>query len=206
LSASVSWGVVSITNASQEEPDSLFSPTKTPHSAALLHLPLKIRSSNFVTSPSELRDMEYSLQSAAFDPIGTGFESKDGDVHFGPREPIFFASAKFDSDLPCATLSANVRCVLAALLRCGSLGPDALPGHLTRKEILRKLGGPLDVSLDDKDGVIGTMAESDAMLRAGIKHVGPVTTRLVEAMDWAEVGTISTNADVERGIADGKLR
>jgi hypothetical protein len=151
--------------------------------------------------------MEYSLQSAAFDPLGTGCESKDGNVHFGPREPIFFASAKFDSDLPCATLSANVRCVLAALLRCGSLGPDALPGHLTRKEILRKLGGPLDVSLDEEtNGVIGTMAESEVKLRAGIKHVGPVTSRLVEAMDWAEVGTISTNAEVDRGIADGKLR
>jgi hypothetical protein len=206
LSASVSWGVVSINDASHEGPDSLLSPTKAPATVALLQLPLKIRSSNFVPTASELLDMEYSLQSAAFDPLGMGIDSKDGDIHFGPREPIFFASAQFNSNLPCATMSANVRCVLAALLRCGSLGPDALPGHLTRKKILKKLGGPTDVSIDeDPNEMIDTMAESESMLRAGLKHVGPVTTRLVEAMDWAEVGTLSTNADVDRGISDGKF-
>lgn len=206
LSASVSWGVVSNNDSCNEGPESLFSPSKTPASVALLQLPLKIRSSNFVPTSNELLDMEYSLQSAAFDPLGMGVESKNGDVHFGPREPIFFASARFDSNLPCATLSANVRCVFAALLRCGSLGPDALPGHLTRKKILSKLGGPVDVSMDDETNeVITTMAESESMLRSSLKLVGPVTNRLVEAMDWAEVGTISKNADIDRGIADGKI-
>ena len=206
LSASVSWGVLSLHDASDEELAGLFSPSsKALSSAALLQLPLKIRSSNFVPTDSELLDMEYSLQNAAFDPLGSGVEPNNDSTHFGPREPIFFASAMFDSDLPCATLSANVRCVFAALLRCGSLGPDVLPGHLTRKEVLRKLGGTVDVSMGGENNeVICTMAESESMLRAGLNHVGPVTTRLVEAMDWSEVGVISSNADVDRGIADGK--
>ena len=203
LSASVSWGFIS-TDVSIEglfSPSSMASPT-----AALLQLPLKIRSSNFRPTASELQDMECSLQSAAFDPIGMGIEvKKDGVVQFGPREPIFLASASFDSDLPCATLSANLRCVLAALLRCGSLGPDTLPGHLTRKRVLSKLGGPAESSNDraTKDA-IDTITELDSMLKEGLKHVGPATIRLVEAMDWKEVGSISS-ANVNRGINDGEL-
>ncbi|KAL3787814.1 hypothetical protein HJC23_003563 [Cyclotella cryptica] len=200
LSASVSWGVVPISNSSHEESSSLPSAiARAP--PALLQLPLKIRSSNFVPSANELLDMEYSLQSTAFDPIGIGVESKDGDLEFGHREPIFFASARFDRDLPCATLSANTRCVLAALLRCGSLGLDTLPGHLTRKKVLTKLGGPSVASLEEE-----ALAESEKMLRAALKHVGLVTTRLVDAMDWADVGTIPSNADLDRGIADALQR
>ena len=207
LSASVSWGVLSLNETSDEELVGLFSPSsKAPSSTALLQLPLKIRSSNFVPTNSELLDMEHSLQNAAFDPLGTGVEPNNSSSHFGPREPIFFAAARFDSDLPCATLSANVRCVFAALLRCGSLGPDALPGHLTRKTILRKLGGSANVSVDSETNeVICTMDISETMLRAGLKYVGPVTTRLVQAMDWAEVGAVSSNADVDRGVADGEF-
>ncbi|KAL7487685.1 hypothetical protein ACHAW6_013266 [Cyclotella cf. meneghiniana] len=198
LSASVSWGVLPIHNSSDQE--SCTNPA-APAPPVLLQLPLKIRSSNFVPNVSELLDMEDSLQSTAFDPIGIGVEFKGGAVEFGPREPIFYASVRFDRDVPCATLSANTRCVLAALLRCGSLGLDALPGHLTRKKVLNKLVGPSMSSLDDE-----FLTESETMMRAALKHVGPVTRRLVEAMDWDDVGTISSNADVDRGIADALQR
>lgn len=201
LSASVSWGFISA-DVSNED---LLSPSFTATSNTLLQLPLKIRSTNFRPTASELLDMEYSLQSAAFDPLGMGVEVKDGAVHFGPREPIFLASASFDSDLPCATLSANLRCVLAALLRCGSLGTDTLPGHLTRKRVLSKLGGPAELSKDGAtNNAIDTVTELDSVLKEGLKHVGPATTRLVEAMDWKEVGSISSS-NVNRGISDGEL-
>lgn len=120
LSATVTWGTIPSQDDTSIQPP------------PLLQLPLKIRSSNFASTPSELLDLEYSLQSAALNPIGMGVvENERGHYEFGPREPIFLASAAFDADAPCATLSANTRCVLAALLRCGSLGLDTLPGHLT---------------------------------------------------------------------------
>jgi hypothetical protein len=198
LSASVSWGAIPSQNTSPETCD-ILSPSMTKQHG-LLQLPLKIRSSNFVPNSNELLDIEYSLQSAAFDPLGMGVKSKDGNTDFGPREPIFFASVRFEKDLPCATLSANIRCVLAALLRCGSLGLDALPGHLTRRKVLSTLGTSSKETLDEE-----MMAESETMLKSALKHVGPVTTRLVDAMDWADVGTITSNADVDRAIADGKF-
>mmetsp|Transcript_7892 Transcript_7892/g.17067 ORF Transcript_7892/g.17067 Transcript_7892/m.17067 type:complete len:154 (+) Transcript_7892:1181-1642(+) len=138
LSASVSWGVVPA-DAAFSASGAVDGPSGTPP-PPLLQLPLKIRSSNFASaSPSELLDVERALQCAALDPIGMGVVRKrEGErrYEFGPREAIFLARAAFDADAPCATLSANARCVLAALLRCGSLGLDALLGHLTKREIL----------------------------------------------------------------------
>jgi hypothetical protein len=58
LSAMVSWGVIH-----QHDDNSINAP-------ALLQLPLKIRSSNFASTPSELLDLEIALQSAALNPIG----------------------------------------------------------------------------------------------------------------------------------------
>ena len=200
LAASISWGVIPSTegdSAADELPP-------------LLQLPLKIRSSNFASTPSELLDLEYALQSAALNPIGIGIvEREDGQHDFGPREPIFFASAEFDMDAPCATLSANTRCVLAALLRCGSLGLDVLPGHLTKKEILSKLGRQERVQMaGESSSGEDTTADPEKILRKAIElaKVGPVTRRLIEALDWGEIDMDLSAADFDRATAEALQR
>jgi len=187
ITSSVSWGVISSSQSSSPLPP-------------LLQLPLKIRSSNFESTPSELLEMEYALQSAALDPLGMGVveEEQGGRQEFGPREPIFLASAKFDSDAPCATLSANTRCVLAALLRCGSLGLDTLPGHLTKIVDFSRYAEDDDEGLIDKENSV-----QQAMESAG---VGPVTKRLVDALDWRDIETDLSNADFDRALTEALMR
>ena len=195
LSASVSWGVI----PSMKDDDAVDSPPP------LLQLPLKIRSSNFSSTPSELIDMEHALQSAALNPLGTGVVEKEQGRHkFGPREPVFMASAKFDMDAPCATLSANTRCVLAALLRCGSLGLDTLPGHLTKKEALnnfsRQASSPVAGESTAGDGLIcPTKFLQTAMESA---KVGLVTKRLVDALDWRDLETDMSHSEFDRALSD----
>jgi len=195
---------------------------------SLLQLPLKIRSSNFHSTAAELLDVEYALQSAALDPIGMGIHDQDEGVgeggqqpEFGPREPIFLANAEFNVDAPCATLSANTRCVLAALLRCGSLGLDALPGHLTKKEILSKLGNSRrDATKEMEDqttaqtagestkGSYQEVTESERMLRRAmdLANVGPVTRRLIDALDWADIEVDLPSSDFDRAISEALRR
>lgn len=207
LSASVSWGVVPLEHSTGDVTTHNDVPyeNNVPPPPHLLQLPLKIRSSKFVPSPNELLDMEYALQSAAFDPLGLGVKESDGSIEFGPREPIFFASAKLDANAPCATLSANTRCVLAAVLRCGSLGLDVLPGHLTKKEVLSSLGKKKSETLDVGDDVNEAISESERVIREALKHVGPVTARLVDAMDWADLEKSAQLSDLDRGISEGEF-
>ncbi|KAL9180712.1 hypothetical protein ACHAXT_011165 [Thalassiosira profunda] len=193
FSASVSWGVI----AAREE-DAVQPPP-------LLQLPLKIRSTNFASTPSELLDMEYAIQSAALNPIGVGVAEKGSDGHeFGPREPIFLASAEFDLDAPCATLSANTRCVLAALLRCGALGRDVLPGHLTKREVLSKLAPQISAQTAVESSHTDSATESEKMLRKAVDlaKVGPVTRRLIDALDWGDIEMNLSSAEIDRGIGE----
>ena len=176
LSASVSWGSTSLEGNSSQPP--------------LLRLPIKIRSSTFDTaSLSELLDVENTIQSATLNPIGIGI----GYHHNRPDEPIFLASSNFDKDAPCATLSANTRCVLAALIRCGSLANNTLPGHLSNKDILMKLSSP---------GLNGQQVPEKIL-----QKVGPVTRHLIDALDWSDAVSqlsdlSSSCADFDRAIAD----
>lgn len=191
LSASVSWGTIRPqTPRDRDNIDSTI-PAPTP----LLQLPLKRRSA-IAPSPAELFEMDNALQSAALNPIGVGVNDQSaGD----PREPIFFASATFDNNAPCATLSANTRCVLAAFIRCGTLGLETLPGHLTKIDVLhnfspRKRKNPNRSSLDMEDVEI---PESETKLREAIKlaKVGSVTERLVDALDWRDTKVVSSGSD-----------
>jgi hypothetical protein len=187
LSASVTWGVIAV-----QEDSPIIPPT-------LLKLPLRIRSSNFASTPSELLDMEYALQSAALNPIGMGVVEREGGRHeFGPQEPIFLANAEFDIDAPCATLSANTRCVLAALLRCGSLGSDTLPGHLTKRNIIVQMSG------ESTGG--GTNTEGVLHKSLTLAKVGPVTKRLIDALDWGDIKMDISEADFDRATNEALQR
>ena len=193
VSASIAWGVITSENDNNAKPP------------PLLALPLKIRSSNFASSPSELLDMEHALQSAALNPLGLGVVEKEHGSHeFGPREPIFLASVKFDSDAPCATLSANTRCVLAALLRCGSLGLDVLAGHLTKKDTLANFSRQATAQVAGESTSGEDLIDTDKILHKAMDFakVGPVTKRLVDALDWGDIETDLSSADFDRALTE----
>jgi len=193
LSASVSWGSIRLETPRRRSV--IDSDSTAPASTPLLQLPLKRRSA-IAPSPAELFEMDYALQSAALNPIGVGVNDQSvGD----PREPIFFASATFDNNSPCATLSANTRCVLAALIRCGTLGLDTLPGHLTKTDVLsnfsprkRKPTSRPSPEMEDVE-----IPESETKLREAIKmaNIGSVTERLLDALDWRDTKIVSGGSD-----------
>ncbi len=196
LSASVSWGSIRTETPRQNPVFDSTAPVPTP----LLQLPLKRRSA-ITPSPAELFEMDNALQSAALNPIGVGMNDQNaGD----PREPIFFASATFDNNAPCATLSANTRCVLAALIRCGTLGLDTLPGHLTKTDVLQSFSPRKKKKKKKNSNNIMTSAEaeeveipeSETKLREAIKlaNVGSVTERLVDALDWHDTKIVSSGS------------
>ncbi len=196
LSAMVSWGVIH-----QHDDNSNNAPP-------LLQLPLKIRSSNFASTPSELLDLELALQSAALDPIGMDIiEKGDGHHEFEPREPTFLVSAEFDMDAPC-TLSANTRCVLAALLRCGSLAQDVLPGHLTKRDVVTNFGkqAALQVACETTNGEDLTNTETTLRKAIGLANVGSITKRLVDALDWGDLDMNLSVADFDRAISEAFQR
>jgi len=195
VSASVSWGVIPFGNAKEKGANSQ---GNSPVPPPILNLPLKVRSRNFVPNSSELYEMEQALQIATFNPIGLGsgkFSSLSDDL----REPCFLASAHFDGESPSTTLSVHTRCLLAALLRCGSLGLETLPGHLTSREVLTKLGKQSSQS----EMVEEKMTESERVLRKAmyLAGVGMVTTRLVDSMHWADI-----DQPLDRDIAEALKR
>jgi len=197
LSATVSWGVIPAQDNSSINPP------------PLLQLPMKIRSSNFSSTPSELLDLEYALQSAALNPIGMGVVENEGVHHeFGPREPVFMACAEFDINAPCATLSANTRCVLAALLRCGSLGLDTLPGHLTKRNIVANFcrHATSQVAGESSSGEDLTNTENVLRKSLGLAKVGPVTKRLIDALDWGDIEMDLSAADFDRATNEALQR
>ena len=197
LSATVSWGVIPAQDNSSINPP------------PLLQLPMKIRSSSFASTPLELLDLEYALQSAALNPIGMGVVVNEGGHHeFGPREPVFMACAEFDIDAPCATLSANTRCVLAALLRCGSLGLDTLPGHLTKRNIVANFSrhATSDVAGESSSGEDLTNTENVLRKSLGLAKVGPVTKRLLDALDWGDIEMDLSAADFDRATNEALQR
>ena len=197
LSATVSWGVIPAQDNSSIKPP------------PLLRLPMKIRSSNFASTPLELLDLEYALQSAALNPIGMGVVENEGGHHeFGPREPVFMACAEFDIDAPCATLSANTRCVLAALLRCGSLGLDTLPGHLTKRNIIANFSqhATSHVAGESSSGEDLTNTENVLRKSLGLAKVGPVTKRLLDALEWGDIEMDLSAADFDRATNEALQR
>ena len=188
LSASVSWGVIQSETTMQGS--GLVSNSTNPTS--LLQLPLK-RRSTIAPTPAEVFEMDHALQSAALNPVGVRVNDQ---TISDPREPIFFASATFDNNSPCATLSANTRCVLAAMIRCGTLGMDMLPGHLTKTGALSNFSPKKKArnSSDEREEV--EMPESEMKLREAIKMaaIGSVTERLIDALDWGDTEIVPSSA------------
>ncbi|EJK44553.1 hypothetical protein THAOC_36899, partial [Thalassiosira oceanica] len=114
-------------------------------------------------------------------------------VPVGPPRPLdplcpsatFATSARFDRDAACSPLSANVRCALASLLRCGSLDLGTLPGHLANREVVSGLASFWGFTASDMEKRLGrAVAEGE---------VGEVMGRIVEALSWG-AGTVPTAA------------
>jgi len=123
----------------------------------LLTLPLRIRSYQSLTS-HDMRGMENTILSSVFNPITAPPCS-------------FVVSTKFSKDCAYGTLSANIRCILAAMIRTCSLEPDTLLGHLTKPQILKTFQE--QKSLQDRLHNLMDKAQ-----------VSPLTRNLVEALDW----------------------
>ena len=80
-----------------------------------------------------------------------------------------------------------------------------MPGHLTKKEVLSSLGKKKSETLDVGDDVNEAISESERVIREALKHVGPVTARLVDAMDWADLEKSAQLSDLDRGISEGEF-
>jgi hypothetical protein len=144
---------------------------------ALLTLPLKIRSQN--VSWSDVDDMEHSLQRTIFHPIlqfnhGTKNECR--------------VSVEWDTQTAVTTAAASCKCVLASLIRVSELNPSLYLGHLAHRSVLLTLASSSNSNNTNND----TTGWNEA--------VGPVTRKLVEAMEWS-LGTRPAQHAMERHAA-----
>ena len=126
----------------------------------LLTLPLRIRSQNTMSS-QDILEMENTLLSTVFNPVSV-LRSK------------FVVNISLDPDAACTTLSANNRCLLAALIRVCTLESDTLIAHITKSNILEELHDRHELDF---------FAE-EIMDKASLS---PVTRKLVEVMDWGSM-------------------
>ena len=140
--------------------------------APLLTLPLRIRSHHTMSSQDVL-EMENALLGTIFNPVSV-------------PESDFSASVSYDSHAACTTLSANNRCLLAALIRASTLDSDALLAHLTKSTVLEELH-----DMRDLDNVA-----IDIMDKAKIFGI---TRKLVEVMDWAGMADTADDDELENG-------
>jgi len=85
------------------------------------------------------------------------------------------------------------------LIRCGTLGLDTLPGHLTKTDVLsnfsprkRKPTSRPSPEVEDVE-----IPESETKLREAIKmaNIGSVTERLLDALDWRDTKIVSGGSD-----------
>ena len=123
----------------------------------LLTFPVQIQSARPV-SKRDWMDMEESVEAGILDPLS-------------PCR--FVVQVYYDRETSVATLAANQRCVLAALIRSATLPGETLLSHLTDTEL---------VELWDDDA--GTIV---ATKLAAKSRCGSATTTIVKAMDWSSI-------------------
>ncbi|EJK44793.1 hypothetical protein THAOC_36637, partial [Thalassiosira oceanica] len=178
IRASVTWGADGGEGGNNSNNEEDGRPAIMPD----LPLALRIRSAGR-SSPSKRLDAEREFQSALLDPLCPS--------------AAFAASARFDRDAACSPLSANVRCALASLLRCGSLDLGTLPGHLANREVVSGLAALSEFAASDMEKRLRrAMAEGE---------VGEVTGRIVDALSWGADGGQAASppplAELDRAIA-----
>jgi hypothetical protein len=125
-------------------------------------------------------DMEESVERAILDPLS-------------PCR--FVVQVYYDRDASVATLAANQRCILAALIRSATLPGETLLSHLTDTEL---------VELWDDDA--GTIV---ATKLAAKSRCGRSTTAIVQAMDWSsimeDVITLGQAEEIVHSVMKGEL-
>jgi hypothetical protein len=121
----------------------------------LLNFPLRIRSRKEL-SQRDWIDMEESVERTILDPLSPS---------------AFCIQAYYDRETSVATLAANQRCTLAALIRTATLPGETFLQHLTDEDLV-----------DLWDDNAGTIVASKLAVRAG---VGALTRQIVQAMDWS---------------------
>ncbi len=145
----------------------------------LLTLPLRIRSSRPV-SKRDWIEMEESVERTILDPLAPS---------------RFVVQVYYDRDTSVASLAANQRCVLAALIRSATLPGETLLGHLTDVEL---------VDLWDDDA--GTVV---ALKMASKSKVGKATQQIVQAMDWSSIMedmiTVREAEEIVHAVMRGEL-
>ncbi|CAJ1961959.1 unnamed protein product [Cylindrotheca closterium] len=124
---------------------------------SILAFPLRIRSKREMSKRDYL-DMEESMEKAVLDPLS-------------PTR--FTVQVYFDRETSVATLAANQRCVLAALVRAATLPGETLLQHLTEEELV--------ACWDDN---AGTVVASKLVEKA---KLGNATRQLVEVMEWSSL-------------------
>jgi hypothetical protein len=123
----------------------------------LMQFPLRIRSRREL-SQRDWIDMEESVERTILNPL----------------EPSKFCiQAYYDRETSVATLAANQRCILAALIRAATLPGETLLHHLTDESLVSRW--------DDKAGTIVANKLCDRT------NVGEKTQQIVKAMDWSSI-------------------
>ena len=123
----------------------------------LMQFPLRIRSRREL-SQRDWIDMEESVERTILNPL----------------EPSNFCiQAYYDRETSVATLAANQRCILAALIRCATLPGETLLHHLTDESLVSRW--------DDKAGTIVAKKLCER------NNVGEKTRQIVQAMDWSSI-------------------
>jgi hypothetical protein len=123
----------------------------------LMQFPLRIRSRREL-SQRDWIDMEESVERTILNPL----------------EPSNFCiQAYYDRETSVATLAANQRCILAALIRAATLPDETLLHHLTDESLVSQW--------DDKAGTIVADKLCDR------NNVGEKTRHIVQAMDWSTI-------------------
>jgi Rab3 GTPase-activating protein catalytic subunit len=123
----------------------------------LMKFPLRIRSRQKL-SQRDWIDLEESVERTILNPL----------------EPSNFCiQAYYDRDTSVATLAANQRCILAALIRAATLPDETMLQHLTDESLVSRW--------DDKAGTIVANKVCDR------NNVGEKTRQIVKVMDWSSI-------------------
>lgn len=123
----------------------------------LMKFPLRIRSRREL-SHRDWIDLEESVERTILNPL----------------EPSNFCiQVYYDRETSVATLAANQRCILAALIRASTLPGETLLHHLTDESLVSRW--------DDKAGTIVANKLCDR------NSVGEKTRQIVNAMDWSSI-------------------
>ena len=145
----------------------------------LMQFPLRIRSRQEL-SHRDWIDMEESVERTILNPL---------------QPSKFCIQAYYDRETSVATLAANQRCILAALIRAATLPGETLLQHLTEEALVGMW--------DNNAGTIVACKLADR------SKVGSATKSIVEAMDWANIMDEMINLrdaeEVVHHVMDGSL-